>query len=83
MTIELGDGLQFPELLEIMKAVNVARLLAPELHQELLDGANALLNITSGLRAMPWLVAILPGGIGGQLDGAAKGLELMKGLLEA
>lgn len=83
MTIELGDGLQFPEVLEIAKAVNVTKLLDPGLRAELLTGVDSLLNITSSLQQIPWLVGVLPGNIGGQLDGAVKGLRLMKGLLEA
>lgn len=83
MTIELGDGLNFDEVLQIARALNVTKLLSPELHQELLDGVNSMLSITSALQGVPWLLAFLPGGIGGQIDGAVKALTLAKGLLEA
>ena len=83
MTIELGDGLQFGELLEIAKRLNVTGLLSPELHQELSNGVDSMLAITSALQSIPFILQFLPGGIGGQLDGAVKALQLVKGLLDA
>lgn len=83
MSIELGDGLQFGELLEIAKALNVTKLLSPDLHRELLDGTNSMLSIASTLQGIPWVLGLLPGNIGGQLEGAVKALQLVKGLLEA
>ena len=83
MTIELGDGLQFGELLEIAKRLNVTGLLSPELHQELSNGVNSMLAITSSLQGIPFILQFLPGNIGGQLDGAVKALQLVKGLLDA
>ena len=81
--IDLGNGLQFDELLQIMRALKVDRLLDPALQKELDDGVNALLTVTTALQGIPWLLGILPGNIGGQLDGAVKALKLVKGLLEA
>lgn len=83
MTIELGDGLQFGELLEIAKALNVTKLLSPDLHKELLDGANSMLAITTALQQIPFVLQLLPGDLGGQLEGAVKAIQLVKGLLEA
>jgi len=83
MSIDLSDGLQFSELLEIAKALNVSKLLSPQLHLELDNGANAMLSILSSLQQIPWLLNFLPGNIGGQIDGAVKALQLVKGLLEA
>lgn len=84
VTIDLSDGLQFPELLEIMRRLRVDNLLAPDLHKELLDGTNSLLAIMSALQSpgLGWLLNFLPG-VSGQLDGGVKALQLMKGLLEA
>lgn len=81
--IELGDGLQFPELLEIAKALNVTKLLSPDLHQELQGGVDAMLSILSTLQGVPWLLQFLPGNLGSQIGSAVKALQLMKGLLEA
>jgi hypothetical protein len=85
VTINLDDGLQFPELLEIMRRLRVDNLLSADLHKQLLDGTNSLLNITSALQnpGLSWLVNFLPGGIAAELDGGARALQLMKGLLEA
>lgn len=83
MTIELGDGLNFDEVLQIARALNVTKLLSPDLHRQLLDGANSMLSITGSLQSVPWLLNFLPGNISGQLDGAQKALALVKGLLEA
>jgi len=81
--IELGDGLQFGELLEIARRLNVTGLLAPELHQELSAGVDSLLAITTALQGIPWILQFLPGNLGGQLDGAGKALALAKNLLDA
>jgi len=83
VTIDLSNGLQFDELLQIMRALKVDRLLDPALQRELDDGVNALLAVTTTLQGIPWLLGILPGNIGGQLAGAVKALQLVKGLLEA
>lgn len=84
MTIDLSDGLQFPELLEIMRRLKVDNLLSPQLHDELDNGVNSLLAITTALQnpAVSWLLNFLPG-VSGQLDGGIKALQLVKGLLEA
>ena len=81
MTIELGDGLQFPELLEVFRALNVTKLIDPGVRAELDDGVNAMLSLASKLQGVPWLLGILQ--IDSQLDGAVKALQLVKGLLEA
>lgn len=81
--INLDDGLDFDEVLQIAKALSVTKLLSPDLHRQLLDGTNSLLSIMSALQGVPWLLGLLPGNIGGQLDGGVKALQLVKGLLEA
>lgn len=81
--IDLENGLQFDEVLQIAKAVNVAKLLDPQLRSELLNGTNSMLAILSSLQAMPWLIGLIPGNIGGHLQGAVRALQLTKGLLEA
>lgn len=81
--IDLSDGLQFPELFEIAKALNVSTLLSPDLHNELTDGVAALLVLTSMLQGVPWLAKLIPGNIGDRLDGATKALQLVQGLLAA
>ncbi len=83
MTIELGDGLNFDEVLQIAKALNANKLLSPDLRSELLNGVNAMLSIAAALKSLPWLLNFLPGNLGGQLDGAVRALRLVKGLLEA
>lgn len=83
MTIDLSNGLQFDELLEIARRLKVDRLLDPALQKQLDDGVNALLTVTTALQAIPWLLNFLPGNMGAQLDGAIKALQLVKGLLEA
>jgi len=81
--INLDDGLDFDEVLQIARALRVTRLLKPELHQQLLDGTNSLLSITTSLQAIPWLLGLIPGNIGAQLDGGVRALKLVKALLEA
>jgi hypothetical protein len=82
--IDLRNGLQFSELLEIAKYLNVTKLLSPDLHKQLLDGTNSLLAMTSALQNIPpWLLNFIPGNIGGQVDGGIKALQLVKSLMEA
>jgi hypothetical protein len=83
VTIELGDGLQFDEVLQIAKWLDVRKLLAPELRDELTTGVNSMLAITASLQQIPWLLGLIPGNIGSQIDGAVKALRLVQGLLEA
>jgi hypothetical protein len=84
MTIDLSDGLDFGEVMQIMKWLNVTKLLKPDLHKQLLDGTNSLLAITSALQNLPpWLLNFFPGNIGADIAGGVKALQLVKGLLDA
>lgn len=88
MTINWRDGLQFPEVLELAKAINIDSLLSQELHDELSAGADAGISVLSALQRVPWLFGLLgtvmPGGdIGGQIDKMLKLCQLGKALLEA
>lgn len=83
MTIDLENGLQFDEVLQIAKAVNAAQLLDPELRANLQNGVSSVLAILSSLQAMPWLLGVLPGNLGGHLGGAVKGLQLLNEFLQA
>lgn len=83
MTIDLENGLQFDEVLQIARAVNAAKLLDPELRERLQNGTGSMLAILSGLKSMPWLLGIIPGDIGRHLDGAVSSLQLMKEFLDA
>ena len=83
MPIDLENGLQFDEVLQIARAVNAAKLLDPELRERLQNGTGSMLSILSALQSMPWLLGIIPGNIGGHLDGAVSALRLMKEFLDA
>ena len=81
--INLDDGLDFDEVLQIAKALNVTKLLNPDLHGQLSAGVDSLLSIMTALQGIPFILNLLPGNLGGQLDGAIKALQLMKSLLAA
>lgn len=83
MTVDWGNGLQFDELLEIAKALNVNSLIDPGLRNDLLQGSDALLMVLNALKQIPFVLQFLPGDLGGKLDGAIHTAELMKALLEA
>lgn len=88
MTIDLEDGLEFDEVLQIAKWLRVAEMLKPELHDRLSSGTDSLLNIMEALQRpeVSWLVGILGNfipGLGGQLNGGVDALRVMKELLAA
>ena len=59
--IELGDGLQADEVIELARKIDVKRLLSPQLQNQLNGGINALLTISPMLdKVPPFLLGFLP-----------------------
>lgn len=82
--INLDDGLDFDEVLQIARWMNITRMLKPELHERLLTGVNSGLSVATTLQSpqLGWLLGFLPGNIGGQLSNIVDLMQLSKALLE-
>ena len=83
--IELGDGLQADEVIELARRLDVKRLLSPQLLGQLNGGINALLMVQSVLdKVPPVLIGFLPltPGWREQLDNAVVLAQIAKAVLE-
>lgn len=59
--IDLGDGLQADEVIELARKIDIKRLLSPQLQGQLNGGIGALLMISGVLdRVPPFLLGFLP-----------------------
>lgn len=83
--INLDDGLDLDEVLQIARWMKVAEKLKPELHDRLSRGANAGIRLMAHLQepAFAWLLPILPLDIRDDLNNGSDALQVIKELLDA